>query len=296
MGSGWSSGREQASDLEQPPDPVRQSKFDPRLYGNVVPSLCGTRLDNCYTDLYEEMYFVQHQNQECIVAFQSQTDDPRKDPEERSALAERTPRVYQYLARRTNAPDAEIDGPIDVHPRIVNTIWVRKNLSITLSGFVNATIPSDEWPYSPYASRYEAEIYYTTVMSGDPPLDPKIDLSDWATFVWRCMRNDLTARDPTVDSVKRWALPTDLLDPTEMPGKDVNPWEYHIEWLKEGKLQLLEEERCDPIFEKVGVRMEGEDEVLPDDGRNWEDIFTVVREDGVRWSREIRYKSYHPVP
>ncbi|EAU35967.1 predicted protein [Aspergillus terreus NIH2624] len=159
-----------------------------------------------------------------------------------------------------------------------STIWVRKDLFIALSGFVNATIPTDEWPYSPDGTPYEAEIY---------------------------------SHDPTVDGVKAWALPTDPLDPTEKPGEQVNPWEFHQERLKEAKLQLLEEERLGPILlkawkgeyenareilqevrfypEKIGVRMEGEDEVLPDDGRNWEDIFTVLREDGVRWSREIQY-------
>ncbi|GES61954.1 MFS general substrate transporter [Aspergillus terreus] len=69
--------------------------------------------------LLRTTFIVQHQNQECIAAFQCQTDDPRKDPEERSALAERIPRVYQYLTQRTNAPDAETDRPIDVHRRIV---------------------------------------------------------------------------------------------------------------------------------------------------------------------------------
>lgn len=57
-------------------------------------------------------------------------------------------------------------------------------------------------------------------------------------------------------------MPTDPLDPTEMPG-EVNAWEYHID---------------------------GEDEVLLDDRRKWEDVFTVVQTDGDRWGREIRYK------
>lgn len=188
-----------------------------------------------------------------------------------------------------------------------STIWIRDDLSIALSGFVNATIPTDEWPYSPDGTRYETEIYYpTNPDSGHPELSPKIDLSDWATFVWQLMRKDASSH-----RAKRWAMPTDPLDPAEMPG-EVNVWEYHKQRLKEGKLQLLEEERLGPMLVKawkgkyenaqeilqevrsylqqIGVQMDGEDEVLLDDGRKWEDVFTVVPTDGARWGREIRYK------
>jgi hypothetical protein len=186
------------------------------------------------------------------------------------------------------------------------TIWIREDLSIALSGFVNATIPTDEWPYSPDGTRYEAEIYYPIVPeNGFPELTPKIDLSDWATFVWHLMRTDTTR------GAKRWPLPTDPLDETEVPGEE-NLWEYHTERLKEGKLQLLEEERLGPILvkawkgeyenareimhevrsylEQIEVQMEGEDEVLLDHGGKWEDVFAVVQTDGVRWGREIRYR------
>lgn len=188
-----------------------------------------------------------------------------------------------------------------------STIWIREDLSIALSGFVNATIPTDEWPYSPDGTRYETEIYYPTVPeNGFPELTPKIDLSDWATFVWQLMRTDANSER------KKWSLPTDPLDETEGAGEDEDAWEYHKERLKEGKLQLLEEERLGPILvkawnggyenaremmqevrlylEQIGVKMEGEDEVLLDGWRKWEDVFTVVRTDGVRWGREIRYK------
>ncbi|KAJ6162220.1 hypothetical protein N7485_010450 [Penicillium canescens] len=188
-----------------------------------------------------------------------------------------------------------------------STIWIREDLSIALSGFVNATIPTDEWPYSPDGTRYETEIYYPTVPeNGFPELTPKIDLSDWATFVWQLMRTDANSEG------KKWSLPTDPLDETEGPGEDEDAGEYHKERLNEGKLQLLEEERLGPILvkawnggyenaremmqevrlylEQIGVKMEGEDEVLLDGGRKWEDVFTVVRTDGVRWGREIRYK------
>ncbi|GFF36737.1 hypothetical protein IFM51744_03224 [Aspergillus udagawae] len=78
-------------------------------------------------------------------------------------------------------------------------------------------------------------------------------------------------------------MPTDPLDPMEMPG-EMNAWEYHKQRLKEGKLQLLEEERLGSMLVKawkgeyenareilqevrsylqqIGVRMDGEDEVL----------------------------------
>lgn len=177
----------------------------------------------------------------------------------------------------------------------VNTIWIRDDLSTALSGFVNATIPTDELPYSPDGSRYETEIYYPTdPNSMDPAHTTRIDLSDWATFVWRLMRMDASSHE-----MQGWMTPTDPLDPTEMPG-DVNPWEYHKQRLKDGKLQLLEEERLDPIlvkvwkgeyenareilqevrsyFQQIAVRMDGEDEVLLDDGREWEDVFTVIRQ------------------
>jgi hypothetical protein len=106
-------------------------------------------------------------------------------------------------------------------------------------------------------------------------------------------------------------MPTYPLDPAEMPG-EVNVWEYHKQRLKEGKLQVLEEERLGPMLVKawkgeyqnareilqevrsylqqIGVRIDGEDEVLLDDGRKWEDVFTVVQTDDVSWGREIRYK------
>jgi hypothetical protein len=187
------------------------------------------------------------------------------------------------------------------------TIWIRDDLSIALSGFVNATIPTDEYPYSPDGSRYEMEVYCPTNRdSRYPELSPKIDLSDWATFVWQLMRKDVSGH-----SVKGWGMPTDPLDPTEM-AEVVHSWEYHKQRLNEGKLQLLEEERLGPTLVKawkggyenareilqevrsylqqIEVRMDGEDEVLLDDGRKWADVFTVVRTDGTRWGREIRYK------
>ncbi|PKX88374.1 uncharacterized protein P174DRAFT_446508 [Aspergillus novofumigatus IBT 16806] len=185
-----------------------------------------------------------------------------------------------------------------LHEHGSSTIWIRDDLSIALSGFVNATIPTDEWPYSPGGTRYETEIYYpTNPDSGHPELSPKIDLSDWATFVWQLMRKDASSH-----RAKRWVMPTDPLDPTEMSGK-VNAWEYHKQRLKEGKLQLLEEERLGEYenareilqevrsyLQQIGIRMDGEDEVLLDDRRKWEDVFTVVQTDGARWGREIRYK------
>lgn len=96
-----------------------------------------------------------------------------------------------------------------------------------------------------------------------------------------------------------------------MPG-EVNAWEYHKQRLKEGKLQLLEEERLGLMLVKawkgeyenareilqevrsylqqIGVRRDGEDEVVLDDGRKWEDVFTGSSDSGARWGREIRYK------
>ncbi|QMW24916.1 hypothetical protein G4B84_000161 [Aspergillus flavus NRRL3357] len=394
MGAGWSSDHPEeplfsAADLRQPPNPPSQSKY-PRCYGDVVPSVCSDRPEDFYDELYEQMYFVQHAYQDCIVAFQQcEKENPRVDPEEWLFIAERIPRVYEYLAHSTNTSNVDVDQPIDLHPRIVkylgrlpvgyllekldpgplgattlpllttfpasrmssddkdspdngdrepllllyyrwtlqsltmlaflhehgvylmdfssSTIWIRDDLSIALSGFVNATIPTDEWPYSPDGTRYETEIYYpTNPDSGHPELSPKIDLSDWATFVWQLMRKDASSH-----RAKRWAMPTDPLDPAEMPG-EVNVWEYHKQRLKEGKLQLLEEERLGPMLVKawkgkyenaqeilqevrsylqqIGVQMDGEDEVLLDDGRKWEDVFTVVPTDGARWGREIRYK------
>ncbi|KAJ5370771.1 uncharacterized protein N7496_006863 [Penicillium cataractarum] len=394
MGTSWSSNRTadpsfSAVDLEQPPDLPIQSKY-PRCYGDVVPSVCTDRPEGFYDELYEQMYFVQHANQDCIVAFHKcEKENTRVDPEEWFNLAERIPRVYEHLARSTNIPNVDVDQPIDLHPRIVkylgrlpvgyllekldpgplaattlpilstfpasrtssddkelpnegdrepllllyyhwalqslamlaflhehavylmdfgaSTIWIRGDLSIALSGFVNATIPTDEWPYSPDGTRYEVEIYHPTIPgSGYPELTPKIDLSDWATFVWQLMRKDASSH-----GAKRWGLPTDPMDLTEIPG-DVNPWGYHTQRLKEGKLQLLEEERLGLMLVKawkgeyenareilqevrsylqqIGVRTDGEDEVLLDDGRKWEDVFTVVQTDGPRWGREIRYK------
>ncbi|KAB8257038.1 hypothetical protein BDV32DRAFT_160763 [Aspergillus pseudonomiae] len=306
MGASWSS--DHPADLEQHPDPPSQSKY-PR-YGDVVPSVCSDRPEDLYDELYEQIYFVQHANQDCIVAFQRcEKDNPRVDPEEWFTIAERIPRVYEHLAHRTNVPNVDIDQPIDLHPYIVNssTVWIRDDLSIALSGFVNATIPTDEWPYSPDGTRYEEEIYYpTNPESGHPELSPKIDLSDWATFVWQLMRKDASSH-----RAKRWAMPTNPLDPTELPG-EVNVWEYHKQRLKEGKLQLLEEARLGPMLVKawkgqyenaqeilqeirlylqqIGVQIDGEDEVLLEDGRKWEDVFTVVQTDGARWGREIRYK------
>lgn len=191
------------------------------------------------------------------------------------------------------------------------TIWIRDDLSIALTGFLGATIPTDECPFSPVGSRYEADIYNPiNPMTGNPEMDPKIDIADWATFVWRMMRNDATG------GVDGWELPTDHLDPTESSG-DVDPYEEHKQQVKEGKFQLLEEERLGPIlvkawkgeyenardvlqevrsyFQHIGVRMEGEDEVLLDDGRNWEDVFRVVPREWVRWARVLEYK-WHTRP
>ena len=107
-----------AVDLEEPPDSPSQSKY-PRCYGDVVPSVCSDRPEDLY-DLYEQMYFVQHANQDCIVAFQQcEKENPRVDPEEWFIIAERIPRVYGYLAHRTNTPNVDVDQPIDLHPHIV---------------------------------------------------------------------------------------------------------------------------------------------------------------------------------
>lgn len=123
MGASWSSGRPEepssADDLEGQPDPPSYPKY-PCWYGDVVPSICGDRLEDFYDELYEEMYFVQHANQDCIVAFQQcQKEMPRVEPEEWFAIAERIPRVYEYLAHNTNTPNVDIHQPIDLHPRIV---------------------------------------------------------------------------------------------------------------------------------------------------------------------------------
>ncbi|PLB53261.1 hypothetical protein P170DRAFT_379870, partial [Aspergillus steynii IBT 23096] len=305
MGVSWSSGRPEepsssATDLEQAPDPPSQPKY-PRCYGDVVPSVCGNRNEDFYDELYEQIYFVQHVNQDCIVAFQlCEKDNPRVDPEEWFIVAERIPRVYEHLAHSINIPNVDIEKPIDIHPRIANTstIWIRDDLSIALSGFVNATIPTNECPYSPYELRYEPEIYYSTDLRGQPELTPKIDLSDWATFVWQLMR-----QDASFHKAKRFAMPTDPLDPEEV-SEEENPWERHQQRVKEGKLQRLEDERLGPILikawkgeyenageimqevrsylQQIGVRMDGEDEVLLDDGRKWDDVFTVVQTDGIR--------------
>lgn len=129
MGAIWSSENPSssgASDLEQPPEP--ESPNYPRCYGDVVPSVCSNRPEDCYDELYQKMYYVQHTNhQDCIVAFQAcEKDNPRVEPEEWFELVERIPRVYEYLAHRnadtsiiTLDVNVDVDTPIDVHPRIV---------------------------------------------------------------------------------------------------------------------------------------------------------------------------------
>ncbi|KAE8379635.1 hypothetical protein BDV26DRAFT_258871 [Aspergillus bertholletiae] len=377
MGLTWSSGRPEQSppdhepDLEQPPN-AEQPKGLP-WPGDVVPSVCSPRCEDYYHDLYQEMYFVLHENQECIVAFQvCYKDNPRVDPEEWFAIADWVPRVYECLAQSTNEPDAHMDQTIDVHPRIVKylgrlqvgylleklepgplartalpplasfpssrpqgerdpiillyyrwalqslsilvflheesvylmdfsyaTIWIRDDLSIALSGLLGATIPTNEWPYSPTSTRYENEYYCVTNPAGFPELGPKIDLSDWATFMWRCMTGDFTLEASLCS------------EPTDPLPADADPGAYHKDQRMEGKFQLLEEGRLGPILlkawkgeyesareilqdmrsylEKIEVRMEGEDEVLPDQG-SWQDIFTVVKTEDTRWYREIRYQ------
>ncbi|GAB1213118.1 hypothetical protein ATERTT37_002267 [Aspergillus terreus] len=175
------------------------------------------------------------------------------------------------------------------------TIWIRDDLSIALNGFLSATIPTDAWQYSPNTARYEEEYYSATnpATSGSPELGPKLDLSDWATFIWRCMTDGFTPDAPL------WSEPTDPLP------ADGDLAGYRQEQQTEGKFQLLDEGRLGPIllkawkglygnareilqdvrlyFEKIKVRMEGEDEILPDQGR-WQDIFTVAKtEDARSW-------------
>ncbi|GES63598.1 hypothetical protein ATEIFO6365_0007028500 [Aspergillus terreus] len=363
MGSTWSSGRPE----QVPPDleGAEQPKDLP-WPGDVVPSVCSPRREDYYHDLYQEIYFVQHKNRECIVAFQvCHEANPGVDPEERFAIVDRVPRVYEYLAHSTNEL-ADTDQPIDIHPRIVKylgrlpvgylleklepgplarttlpplamfpssrpqrerdpllllyyrwalqslsilvflheqslylmdfsfaTIWIRDDLSIALNGFLSATIPTDKWPYSPNTARYEEEYYSARnpATCGFPELGPKLDLSDWATFIWRCMTDAFTRDAPL------WSEPTDL-------PADGDLGEHH-----KSTFQLLDEEWLGPILvkawqgeyenaqeilqdvrlylEKTEVRME-EDEVLPDQG-SWQDIFTVVKTEDARWHREIRY-------
>lgn len=372
MGSAWSSGRPEHSltDLEGAEQPQDLLPWP----GDVVPSVCSTRREDYYHDLYQTVYFVLHRNQECVVAFQvCHKANPRVDPEEWSAIVDRVTRVYGYLAHSTNEPHAHTDQPIHIHPRIVQylcrlpdgclleklepgplarttlpplassrppretlrdpllllycrwalqslsvlvflheqsvylmdfsfaTIWIRDDLSIALNGFLSATIPTDAWQYSPNTARYEEEYYSATnpATSGSPELGPKLDLSDWATFIWRCMTDGFTPDAPL------WSEPTDPLP------ADGDLAGYRQEQQTEGKFQLLDEGRLGPIllkawkglygnareilqdvrlyFEKIKVRMEGEDEILPDQGR-WQDIFTVAKTEDARWHREIRYQ------
>lgn len=95
MGTSWSSDRPEPSssavDVEQPPDPPSQSKY-PLCYGDVIPSVCSDRPEDLYDELYEQMCFVQHANQDCIVAFQQcEKENPRVDPEEWFINAVRNP-------------------------------------------------------------------------------------------------------------------------------------------------------------------------------------------------------------
>ncbi|BAE54676.1 unnamed protein product [Aspergillus oryzae RIB40] len=102
MGAGWSSDHPEeplfsAADLRQPPNPPSQSKY-PRCYGDVVPSVCSDRPEDFYDELYEQMYFVQHAYQDCIVAFQQcEKENPRVDPEEWLFIAERIPRTNRLI-------------------------------------------------------------------------------------------------------------------------------------------------------------------------------------------------------
>lgn len=139
---------------------------------------------------------MQHQNQECIVAFQCQTDDPLMYIAGSSSELE-PPSLLQlplehrksrYLGRLpvgyllekldpgpltgTNLPPLTTFSSDGREPLLLlfyrwalqslfllaflheqggylmdfssSTIWVRKDLFIALSGFVNATIPTDE--------------------------------------------------------------------------------------------------------------------------------------------------------
>lgn len=97
----------------------------------------------------------------------------------------------------------------------LSTIWIREDFSIALSGLVNATIPIDEWPYSPGGTRYEPEIHYPTNPDiGQPELSPKIDLSDWSTFVWQLIR-----REASSHGAKRGVMPTDPFRSDEDAGR-----------------------------------------------------------------------------
>lgn len=125
MGASWSSNHpeqplDSGADLEQPPNPPSQSKYL-HCYGDEVPSVCGDRFEDFYYALYDKIYFVQHKNQDSIVAFEScEKDNLRVDPEEWYILAQRIPRVYGYLAHSsTNTPNVDLDRPIDLYPRIV---------------------------------------------------------------------------------------------------------------------------------------------------------------------------------
>lgn len=122
MGSAWSSARSDQSppDLEAAEQPKEPKDMPWPWPGDVVPSICSPRREDYYYELYDEIYFVEHTNQECIVVFQiCQKGNSRVDPEDWFAIVDRVPRVYEYLAHSTNGLHADIDQPIDIHPRIV---------------------------------------------------------------------------------------------------------------------------------------------------------------------------------
>ncbi|KAL3440460.1 hypothetical protein BJX65DRAFT_290401 [Aspergillus insuetus] len=200
-----------------------------------------------------------------------------------------------------------------------SSVWIRSDLSAALTGFVSATLPSAEYPSAQcgcrsgdnYLDFREVEVEYDPETGNELEASPRADICDWATLFWRLLTNECSVDPPPGPTKVSW--------PMLFSGDDQDDWpvnwdrELERERLRERRFQRLEEARMGDIFvkawcgeyndvgeviadlrallEKMGVEINGKDEILPGNGKSWEDIFVVIPpHDAQGYWREIRLR------
>jgi hypothetical protein len=198
-----------------------------------------------------------------------------------------------------------------------SSVWIRPDFSAALTGFICATLPTAEQPSAQCGYRSgeshldfrEVEVEYDPEMGSQLEASPRGDICDWATLFWRLLTNKHSVDPPPGASKVRW--------PMLFSGDNSDDWsggwdrEFERERLGERRFQRLEEARMGDIFvkawsgeykdvgevmsdlrallEKMGVEVIGEDEILPGDGKSWEDILVAIPpHDEQGYWREIR--------
>ncbi|KLJ10172.1 hypothetical protein EMPG_14438 [Blastomyces silverae] len=206
-----------------------------------------------------------------------------------------------------------------------NSIWLRADMSIAVTGFIATAIPTlipeyDELGVETDSYEYVLQTPENAYRSeslellehGQPVYGAAHDLFDWATFMWRLMTNDYsTCPLPPPGGYHRSPLmPMGQASSPDF-SNDRRPWKYEEKRQEEGAWQVLEEQRLgyilvkawnrqyentkgaledvQKVVQKMGMLLVGEDEVELEKGARWEDVFDVIGTGDGEFDQELRF-------